>query len=394
LQPAKEGWLTPFSGSGLWRRRSEQKAPTGNKALEDGRTFDSAGRVIHKKGLSVILSDSEKGAALKRAVMRVKPEYFSWAVKEQERYRVAMPDSDMFRIRQALLKALFSISVKTENEMNKTFDSFNDEQYLLFNRTLLPLTGIGDDHFFLNEHLGEKTLLDFETLYDYDYDDHCFQEEARKRDLNGYEELPYRGSPYQLWARLYIDGAFYYATLSSTAGYLLSIIDDSGFDKISELIPHQYVDGPNHGKREGKGFLYDKRIDAGGLEAQLEELQDRFHRYTRKRYNELAEDFDAKAQRRVYLIDRSKDHDPQMDFIFSDKTALQAVRFRHFMKDCREIMGDAGEPETLIEQERHAIFDYLERMHQDILHNFDPKVRRFRKKRKVILADEALKDLL
>lgn len=70
-----------------------------------------------------------------------------------------------------LFKSLFSISVKTENEMNKTFDSFNGEQYLLFNSTLLPLTGIGDDHFFLNEHLGEKTLLDFETLYDYDYDE-------------------------------------------------------------------------------------------------------------------------------------------------------------------------------------------------------------------------------
>jgi len=199
----------------------------------------------------MILSDSEKPAALKRALMRVKPEYFSWPIEAQEKYRVAMPDMEMFRIRQALLKALFSISVNTEDEMNKAFDAFNDEQYLLFNSTLLPLAGIGEDKFFLNEHLGDKTLLDFETLYD-----------------------------------------------------------------------------------------------------------------------------------------------PQMDFIFSDKTALQAVRFRHFMKDCREIMGDAQELDTLVEQERHAIFDYLERMHQDILHNFDPKVIRFRKKRKVILADEALKDLL
>jgi hypothetical protein len=378
----------------LWKRRSEQKAPAGNKAREGGRTFDSAGRVIYEKGSHMVLSDSEKQAALKRALIRVKPEYFSWPIEAQEKYRVAMPDMDMFRIGQALLKALFSISANTEDEMNKAFDSFNDEQYLLFNSTLLPLTGIGDDHFFLNEHLGDKTLLDFETLYDYDYDDHCFQEEARKKDITGYEEQIYRGTSYQRWARLFIDGAFYYATLWCMAGYLLGIINDAGSDKISELIPHQYVDGPNHGKREGKGFLYDKRIDAGGLEAQLEELHGRFHRYTRERYNELAEDFDGKAQKRVYLIDRSKDHDAQMGFIFSDKTALQAVRFRHFMKDCREIMGDAQELDILVEQERHAIFDYLERVHRDILQNFDPRVRRFRKKRKVILADEALKDLL
>jgi hypothetical protein len=350
--------------------------------------------VIHEKGLSMIISHKGRDAALKRAVMRVNPEYFSWAIEAQERYRVAMPDVDMFRIRQALLKTLFRISVKTEEEINKVFDTFNDEQYLLFNSTLLPLTGIGDDYFFLNEHLGDKTILDFETLYDYDYDDHCFQEEERKNDVNGYEKHPYRGTPYQHWARLFIDSQFFYATLSCMAGHLLSILDESGSDKILELIPHEYVDGPDHGKREGKGFLYDKRIDAAGLEAHLEELQDRFHRYMRERYEELADDFDRKAHRRVYLLDRSKGHDPQMDFVFSDKTALQAVRFRHFMKDCREIMGDAQELEMLIEQERQSVLTYLETMHQDILRNLDPRVRRFRRKRKIILADGAWKDLL
>jgi hypothetical protein len=178
------------------------------------------------------------------------------------------------------------------------------------------------------------------------------------------------------------------------AGYLLSITDESGSDRISELIPHDYVDGPNHGKRESGGFLYDKRVDAGGLEAQLEELQDRFNRYTSERYKALAEEFHRKGHRRVYVIDRSTAYDPRMDFVFSEKTALQAVRFRHFMEDCRRIMGDAEELETLIEQERQAVLDYLERMHQDILRSFDPRVLRFRKKRKIILADGVLKDLL
>ncbi|MBN1101801.1 MAG: hypothetical protein JXL84_00155 [Deltaproteobacteria bacterium] len=342
----------------------------------------------------MLLSDGGKEATLKRAVIRVKPEYFSWSIEAQERYRVEMPDADMFRIHQALLKALFSISVKTKEEMNKAFDTFDDQQYLLFNSTLLPLNGIGDDHFSLNEYLGDKTILDFDTLFDYDYDDHCFQEQARKKDVPRYKAHPYRGTPYQRWARLYIDGAFYYAILSCMAGYLLGILDESGSDKISELIPHEYVDGPDHGKREGGGFLYDKRINGGGLEAQLEELRDRFHRYTTERHNALGEEFDKEGKRRVYLIDRSNAHDPQMDFVFSDKTALQAVRFRHFMEDCRKIMGDAIELETLIEQERQRLLEYLENAHQDILHNFDPKVLKFRKKRKIILADRALKDLL
>jgi len=81
-----------------------------------------------------------------------------------------------------------------------------------------------------------------------------------------------------------------------------------------------------------------------------------------------------------------------MDFVFSDKTALQAVRFRHFMKDCRKIMGDAEKLDSTIDEERQAVLNFLEQIHQDILNNFDPKIVKFRKKRKIILADAALKD--
>lgn len=341
-----------------------------------------------------ILSASEREAALTRAIIRVKPEYFSWSAEAQEAFRVAIPDEDKLRIDQVLLKALFHITVKTREEMDKVFDAFNETQYLLFNSTILSLTGIGDDNFFLNEHLGDKTLLDFDTVYDYDYDDYCFQEAARKKETPDHEVRPYRGTLYHRWARLNIDGAFYYADLSCTAGDVLSTIDDLGSDRISELIPHEYVAGPDHGKKEGNGFRYDRRIEAGGLEAQLEELQDRFHHYTNERYNALADEFDRKGLRRVYLIDRSTAHDPHMDFVFSDKTALRAVRFRHFMKDCRKIMGDAEKLDSTIDKERQAVLHFLEQNHQDILNNFDPKVVKFRKKRKIILADAALKDLL
>jgi hypothetical protein len=112
---------------------------------------------------------SEKEAFVRRAIMCVNPEYFSWPVEAQERYRVTMPKEDRFSFEQNLLKALFHIQVKTKEEMEKVFDAFNDEQYLLFNSTILSLTGMGDDLFFLNEYLGDKTLLDFDTLYDYDY---------------------------------------------------------------------------------------------------------------------------------------------------------------------------------------------------------------------------------
>lgn len=340
------------------------------------------------------LNVNKKDAVIKRAIMSVKPEYFSWSVEAQERYRVSMPKADRFHFEQKLLKALFNIQVKTEKEMERAFNTFNDEQYLLFNSSILSLTGIGDDLFSLNEYLGDKTLLDFNTLYDYDYDDYCFQEESRKKDSPCYISQPYRGTLYYRWARLNIDGVFHYATLSCLAEYLLGRIEELGFEKIDELIPHEYIDGPNHGKQEGRGFLYDKRIDAVGLEPQLEELRDRFNSYTSERHQVLAKDFDRRDQRRVYLLDRSTAQEPQMDFIFSDKKALQAVRLKHFMEDCRRIIGDSKEVEVFVEEERKAVLDYLERMHQDILHNFNPRIIKFRRKRKVVLADGALQDLL
>jgi hypothetical protein len=334
-------------------------------------------------------------AILRRAIIRVKPEYFSWPLDVQERYRVTMPDADDFRIRQAVLKALFDIQVDTRERMHAVFDAFNDVQYLLFNSTLLPIMGIGADHFFLNTGFATHTnILDFATLYDYDVDDYQFQEKARQEDNSDYRGKPYRGSLYYTWARLEIDGVFHYASLSMAAGYLFSMIDELGSDKIDVLIPHTYVKGKDHGKREGHGTIYDRRIDAGGMERQLEELQDRLYRYTAERYDALLNAFDTQASKAVYLFERSWGNDPHMDFIFTDKTALQSVRFRHFVRDCRAIAGNGRDLDPLIEHERQAVINYLDHAYQDILDNFDPKLIKFRKKRKIVVADGALKDLM
>lgn len=159
-------------------------------------------------------------------------------------------------------------------------------------------------------------------------------------------------------------------------------------------IPHEYVDGPNHGKRGGKGFLYDKRIDAHGLEGQLDELQRRYFDYMNKRYEDLLKLFDKAAQKRVYVRHRSRPDDPHMEFVFSDKTALDSVRFRHFMSDCRLLSGDLRELDTRLDHERRSALAFLEESYRDIMEHFDPTVVALRKKRKITLADSKLKDLL
>lgn len=327
--------------------------------------------------------------------MRVNPEYFAWSIEAQERYRVSMPEKDAFRLRQGLLKALFGLRSKTDGDLAEIRNQFGDKEHLVFNRAWLPAAGVGEDDFFLNEYMDEgKTLLDFDTLYEYDHDDHGFQEQARKDQTPDYVVKPYRGALYYSWARLLIDGVFHYASLCMAAGYVYSHLEELGQEKFATLIPHRYVKTKDHGKRKGHVTIFSQRIDADGKEPQAEELQRRLWDYLSIRFDALLTEFDGHARRAVYLEDVSRQHDPHMHFIFSDKTALQAVRFRHFMRDCRLLVADRAELDAVINRERQALDEYLELTCRDIFANFDPKVAPFRKKRKIIIADGALKDLL
>ena len=340
-------------------------------------------------------NQTEWNAVLRHAVIRVKPDYFALLKSEREYYRLHMSTEDKFRIRQTILKRLFGLTVNTIEELDSVLDAFDDKKHLLLNSTLLPLQGIGDNDFFLNEYLdADVTLLDFSTVGDYAREDHRFQEHARKQDNPDYEIRPYRGDIHRCWARLMIDDTFHYADISSLAGYLTDLLNELGFDQIEELIPYQYIDGPNHGKRDNHGFVYDKRLDADGLEGQLQTLQDRYYTYMRARHEELLNRFNASSISCLYIRDRTRNNEPQMDFVFSDANALDAVRFRYFVSDARRIAGDLAELDSLIEQENNFALDYLASTHQDIMDNFDPTVVKLRRKRKIILANDKLKDLL
>ncbi|WP_203434322.1 hypothetical protein [Nitrosococcus halophilus] len=110
-------------------------------------------------------------------------------------------------------------------------------------------------------------------------------------------------TPRDYWTRLEIDGVFQYVSLSMAAGHLHGKLKEWGFDKIQELIPYEYVGGPEHGKKEGQGRIWDLRVDAGGREAQLEELQGRYDRYMAVRQEALSQEFDEKAPKHTLYTD-------------------------------------------------------------------------------------------
>ena len=334
---------------------------------------------------------------LRRAIIKFVPDYFSWDEERQEQYRVATPEENVFKIRQFLLRELFDISVSNDDEMDDAWRFMDEAQCSKINAALLPLQGIGENYFYLNEFFCDpKNILSFETLYDYDLDDYKFQEESREKEQKDYERKPFRGSLYSTWARLIMDGTFTYGVLSMVSGYLYSHLEDFGNDYIEKLIPHEFKHGKNHGKLEGSGYLFDLKTDAGGLEPQLDELKCRFWEHQSKVYERLMSEFDKKSVQRVFILNQSTSDDPSHHFLFTDKEILQRIHFRSFMRDCRTVeQTDHLSLSLKLDEEKQLLTKYLDTQYKDIMENFDPKILRFRKKYKVVLGkDSGLEGLL
>ncbi len=334
---------------------------------------------------------------LKKAIIKIVPDYFSWDQKRQEQYRVDTPKEDAFKIRQFLLRELFDISVSNKDELEEAWRAMNEAQCSKINAALLPIKGIGEDFFYLNEvFCSQKNLLSFETLYDYDFDDYKFQEDSRKREQKDYKTKPYRGSLYLTWARLMIDDSFSYGVLSMVAGYLYCQLDEYGNDYMEKLIPHKFMHGKNHGKAEGLGYLFDLEIDAKGLESQLDELKHRFFKHISQVHERLMYEFDKKSKQCVFILNQSQAGDPNHHFLFTDKEILKRINFKTFMRCCRAAeQTDHFALSRKLEEEKQLLTKYLEMQYRDIMENFDPKIVRFRKKHKVIFhRDSGLDELL
>ena len=82
----------------------------------------------------------------------------TWDKKRQEQYRVDTPEEDAFKIRQFLLRELFDISVSNDDELEEAWRAMNEAQCSKLNATLLPIKGIGEDFFYLNEVFSSQKI--------------------------------------------------------------------------------------------------------------------------------------------------------------------------------------------------------------------------------------------
>ncbi|MEE8058168.1 MAG: hypothetical protein V3T17_10085 [Pseudomonadales bacterium] len=331
-------------------------------------------------------------SAARKALIVADAHYYAWPVQEQERFRATMSEETRKKIQCVLLDSLLDIKCSTD-EVADIWDDIPLTDLNRLNWGSLLATGVGEDYMYLNECMAEgKTLLDFPTLHDYDYADYLFQEQARKRDFPDYKGADYYAYRYPSWVRLLIQGQFYYSSFLSLATYALDEIESAGNEVIHHLIPHDYVDGKNHGKKEKNGFLWDVKIDASGQEAQLDELKSRWYTYQQERWLELSET-NKHLSPVVYTQDKDWDDDPHRFFIFTNEATLKQIRWTHFLSDCEPLMADFSVVEELLVKEIEQATSWLTENHRDIQDNFDPTVVKLRKKRKIIMSEGALEDL-
>ena len=335
---------------------------------------------------------------LRRAVMIARPEFFTWPAAEQLGYRVRLPADD----HEAIVAALLSEHGERRPAALARLESRGRVPLALQNRInewLQPLSGIGEDAFSLNEHFAEdRSILDFETLLDYDRDDHAIQEAARQREFENHQPEPYVGALYSTWARMLVNGQLCYVTLTMASWQLYGAMEDAAHAEIEERIPHRHVRGPEDGKRDERGFIrQDLRPQADGQEALLEELQRRVWEEELHRQRELGQWFCEQRQGICFLDEQPSGQvgpdECNLLVVFSDPDALGAARFTSFLRDCRRIERPLAELRALEAREAGRMREFVAEQHEDLVRNFDPNVVPLSRKRKVMIHPEALRDV-
>jgi hypothetical protein len=334
---------------------------------------------------------------LRRAVMVVKPEFFAWPAQEQLRYRVSLPKADREAIVAAMLREhghrRYAALARLESS-GRIAPPLQDE----INEWLLPLTGIGEDAFVLNVHMAKgRTILDFETLLAYDVDDHEREQRSRQEHDDPYVPESYTGALHATWARILLNGRICYLTLSMASWHLYGVMQEAANEQIQLLVPHRHVRGPEDGNIEDGMVRWDLRVDASGQEALLDELRHRVWAEEDRRRRQLGAEFQNLRNGATLFDDNpwpgdGPDHQ-SLKIVFTDPEALAAVQFTSFLRDCRRLQRPSSELRALESLECERMRAFAKAQHEDLVKNFDPKVVPLRKKRKIVMHPDALRDI-
>jgi hypothetical protein len=251
-------------------------------------------------------------------------------------------------ITEFLFKHVFEIEFE---KCPENADKLTKEQHDLFNAYTTAIIGIGENSFLYNEYQAEDfDLRIYPTLYDYDFQEFHFQQNAFKENTEGdFKDKPYRLHINNNWVRM-IDtkGCFYYSNQTSLSKFVISKLVDHAEERMHQLIPYSFVKGPNHDKKTKRGFVWDLNVDAKGLEKQLEELEARYRKHLNEVSDEMNETFHEDAECAVYFKKSTEDDvEPKWDVIIKNSNTAKNIYFQTYLKDCEKFLKPYEELEIL-----------------------------------------------
>lgn len=335
---------------------------------------------------------TEIQSAARRALISTHPGYFSLSERDQENFRANKNEQALQKIKIVLINSLFGLKCNISS-VEAIYEELSNIEINILNWARLLTDGVGDDFIFVNESFAEgTTILNFSTLYDYDFNNYLFQEKSNKeRSLNHQynDYFPFRWTP---WIRLLINDVFSYGTLTSLASHINEAMEDFGDNYIEQLIPNKLIKGKNHGKSAKHGFQWDMEIDASGMEGQLEELKTRWQKYLEQRWLDINRS-QSKLEPLVYIEDDDTKQVTHRTFIFNNADALKRVRWRHFLSDTLPLVVQGSNLQELISSEVIKSRKFLDDSYEGIMNNFEPKLVKLKRKMTVIVPPEFFNDL-
>lgn len=315
--------------------------------------------------------------ALRQALMAAEPAFFGWDASRQDRYRREMPDSAREQLEQRLETAI----VGSHGPAWHPFDAAN-----AVNALTLPLFGIGEDCFWLNEH--GKGWYDMDTVADLSHD-HYRSDPDREEN-----RLPFMGQFFPSWCRYLRRGHLVYATLTAFHHYVADEVARRHDELVDQLIPYRLVEGKDHGKKTKGGYIWNMERDAGGLEGQLDAPLQRSWTIQGDLYLQALGDCHARSSGQVFRVVSSDGADPMTSWVFDGLDAMRGVRLTHFLADVQARRGSRRLLAGLVAPYCNEGDALLRQAHDDIMRSWDPKLARFKRKRQVLLSDQAASDLL
>lgn len=288
----------------------------------------------------------------KNFITTEKADFFSLSKEEQDVYKMEHEDSLYNPYCSFLHKELFNLDYEKLPEDDNVL---SPTQILTLNKHTQYLSGIGKDWFSINESFDTgKSTLSYETLYDYDYEDFFYQENAIAENSKNYTpRKDYEIKMNFMWARGFYKEEFTYYIMSGLKNYIISFIDNVLEDWISSKFPSN-VEIVNKQTLPNGMISSTISVNASGNENILNYIKRKAIDYSKN----LELNYPIFNEDKIYFLEENnlEKNDPTLYLIFSNENTLKNTRIRTFSEDIEKYKSkDLSKIRKIVFQESEKI---------------------------------------